>query len=1426
MQDKSWLTKSLIASSMAVALTACGGGGSDEAPDTGLNCTAPQVPNNAGTACVNPPAQQENRAPSITSANSMSVEEGTENGTEVYKASATDEDGDDLTWSIVDSSNVFSIDASSGSIIVADTTKLVAADLADLAISITVTDNGSPALSDSIEIDVDVIASVADTPDEPDTPEIEPPVVKPSATQGAVFYLRADGEYDGFALHAWNNENCDGYADFESGAGTEWTAGLEPDGIDPNYGAYWLFDTKADAECTNFIVHKGDEKDPGDDQKLSLTNDRWAFVVSGLGVFTTPEEVFAEPPVAVKDAAAHWVGSNTILFNGSADKLKLVWSLNGDLDELISANQEAAITSENSIELTSSTLDSELAAKVPHLTSWDAYGFDLTQADLSTLVKSQLVLVTYDANDELTSATLVQNQKALDDIYTSGTNDADEVTDLGISYDAEGNITVKVWAPTAQSLNLKVYNTDKSSVATHPMTEDSDTGVWSFTTSETQDYDRLYYRFEPTVYHPVTKAVETTEATDPYSVNTSTNGRYSQFVNMTDADLYPAGWVGHTVPTVDYIEQGVFLEGHIRDFSIRDETTLEANRGKYKAFTETSSNAAQYLQAMADAGVTHFHMLPANDIATINEDEANQINLTSTVSELCAVRSSAPVCGVEDGSATLESVLASYNPSSNEARDLVLSFKDLDGFNWGYDPHHFNTVEGSYSSNPEGTARILEFREMVQALHEKGLRVIHDVVYNHTSSSGLYDNSVFDKLVPGYYHRYNEVTGEIERSTCCENTATENRMMGKFVIDSLVFWTEHYGMDGFRFDVMGHMPKDVILGGRNAVAQIDPDTYFYGEGWNWGEVENNRLFEQATQYNLAGSEVGTFNDRPRDTIRNQALSTSSADLTGTDHIRLGLAGTLQNYVLTDKSGNEKQGKNFSQSSYALDPADIINYVSKHDNETLYDYLQYNFSADTTAEVRARIHNLSAAIPVLSQGMPFFQLGVDKMRSKSMDRNTYDSGDWFNHIDYTDATNNWNVGYPIERSDSYATSQSDNINAQVSMTDIQLSSAVFKEFLKIRSESKLFSLTTEAQVMERVGFHNTGEGQTPGLIVMSIDDGAAVTDLDPNYDAIVVVINGTDAQLSHSVKTASGFTLHPVQQTSADSVVQTSSFSEDATHGTFTVPAHTVAVFVQAQSGGQGSGLGPDVDRVISPYGDTVVGLEGLVADSFDSFTYDNRGNYEASVTLQPGTYEFNLGDVALTEVNLGFADVSIDAESISIVEGSTDNFAITLTQAASYKVNLNVEQATPVLKVTLGNLLVSCALPDSTEAAPFVAEGDGHLYVRGDHSGWNAEADYKMTYKGNNQYQVVADFSGDMQFKLASSDGSWTTQLWAQDGSGSILQTPLVVGTEYDVAYNNAGTDNNSASLAAGTYSFLLTLNEADPAQGSNVGTLLIQQCE
>lgn len=659
-------------------------------------------------------------------------------------------------------------------------------------------------------------------------------------------------------------------------------------------------------------------------------------------------------------------------------------------------------------------------------------------------------------------------------------------------------------------------------------------------------------------------------------------------------------------------------------------------------------------------------------------------------------------------------------------------------------------------------------------------------------------------------------------------------MMDKFVVESLVLWAKEYGFDSFRFDIMGHMPKQLLLDSRAAVAAIDPDTYFYGEGWNFGEVASDRLFEQATQANLAGTEIGTFNDRPRDTTRDGALFQESVNLNNQDHIRLGLAGTLKNYVLVDNNGNAKPGSSYAQSSYGEDPADIINYVSKHDGRTLWDHLQLNLPDSMTLADRVRAQNIAATIPLLSQGIPFFQLGGDMLRSKSMDRNSYDAGDWFNAVDYDMNSNNWNVGLPLagDNQDDWERISALIANAQTAPTanDIQFAHAVFKDMLMIRKASPLFALTTEADVIARVGFHNTGAGQTPGLIVMSIDDGTGVTDLDANNDAIVVVINGTSSAQSTTINTAAGFELHSVQMNSQDATVRTATFEQGSGNGTFMVPALTTAVFVKPQGDAQGDGLKVDPNEVAAPYGDTQIYVRGSLNEwgTDGELTYNGGGIYSYSTVLSAGDYEFKIADADWAVVNLGWDNVDIGSDSIAITGNDTGgNLMFSLTEQANYTFTIdanNLER--PTLSLSVANMLINCNALPTVDGYPFSVAGDsGKLFVRGSHSGWGPDEQFALNHKGENRYQAVADFEGDFQFKLASDDGSWTTQLFAADATGALDTSPLQLDNGYSVTYGNSGTDNNQASLPAGKYSFMLTLNEENPAEGNNIGTLTIQQC-
>jgi pullulanase-type alpha-1,6-glucosidase len=620
-------------------------------------------------------------------------------------------------------------------------------------------------------------------------------------------------------------------------------------------------------------------------------------------------------------------------------------------------------------------------------------------------------------------------------------------------------------------------------------------------------------------------------------------------------------------------------ELHVRDFSINDTSVPAGMRGTFSAFTQRESLGMRHLRKLAQAGLNHVHLLPAFDCASINEDQAQRVEPDPNL-------------------------LKTFAPDSDQQAVLVEATADQDGFNWCYDPWHYTAPEGSYARNPDGSSRVLEFRSMIQALHENKLRVVMDVVYNHTAQSGQAEKSVLDKIVPGYYHRLN-LDGAVENSTCCENTATEHAMMEKLMIDSVLTWARDYKVDGFRFDLMGHHMKANMVKLRGELDKLTTAKdgvngkaiYLYGEGWNFGEVANNARGVNATQLNMAGTGIGTFTDRLRDAVRGggpfdggqdkkkqgfsnglytdpNALNQGTSEqqratlLLYQDQIKIGLAGNLADYQIVDRAGNLVKGSqvdyNGSPAGYTNDPQEVINYVEAHDNETLFDKIQYAAPAARTMQDRVRMHNIGIDVVMLAQGVPFFQAGQDLLRSKSLDRNSYNSGDWYNKLDWTYATNNWGVGLPPgENEENWPVMQPLLANPALKPARIDIVSAAthFQELLKIRQSSPLFRLTSAQAIMARVKFLNNGPSQTPGLIVECISDTIG-TNLDKSATGVCIVFNASDETQTFADPLLNNkkFNLHPVQAESADRVVRMAKF--DRATATFSVPARTTAVFVQ------------------------------------------------------------------------------------------------------------------------------------------------------------------------------------------------------------------------------------------------------------------------
>jgi pullulanase-type alpha-1,6-glucosidase len=994
-----------------------------------------------------------------------------------------------------------------------------------------------------------------------------------------IHYHRPDGDYgdptssdfnDFWGLHVW-----EGALNPNPG----WTDPVRWDEID-GFGPVFRVDLVDGAPQLAYILHRGDNKDPGPDQFLVFDQHGYeVWQISGAD----PDDPYVLPvpvsgganPGNLAEQRAYWVGENTIAWaaaTSSANSYSLHYAPTGGL-----AASDSGITGGFSIALTvdPAGLPTDVTDKFPHLSGLPALIIDPVDLPLvPEILKGQIAVSAVNGDGLSVDATGLQIPGVLDDLYTY-----DGV--LGVSWES-GEPTIRVWAPTAKTVTLHLFDdSDPATASTaSAMSPDPATGVWGATGDAT--WTNKYYLFEVEVYVHSTGQVENNLVTDPYSYSLATNSARSQIVDLSDPSLQPAGWETLEKPPLLAPEDISIYEIHVRDFSVNDPLVPEEIKGTFKAFTLEDTYGTNHLEALEAAGLSHLHLLPSFDIATVNEDRATW---------------------QEPDPAVLET----YPPDSEEQQAAVTATENLDGFNWGYDPFHYTVPEGSYATDPDGSTRIVEFREMVQALNQKGLRVVMDVVYNHTNAAGQSEKSVLDRIVPGYYHRLND-QGGVETSSCCPNTASEHNMMEKLMVDSLVTWAKEYKVDAFRFDLMGHHMKRNMESVRAALDALTlaadgvdgQSIYLYGEGWNFGEVADNARGVNATQLNMPGTGIGTFSDRQRDAVRGggpfdggddlirrqgfanglyydpNALNSGSMSerdilLLLSDQIRVGMTGNLADYRFIDRNGKLVSGSevdyNGQPAGYTLDPQEVITYISKHDNQTLYDNNVYKAPVATSTADRVRIQNVGLSTVLLGQGVPFLHAGSDLLRSKSLDRDSFNSGDWFNRLDFTYQENNFGVGLPV------AGKNQDNWPIMAPLLadpnlvplpeDIAQSAALLQELLEIRYSSPLFRLETAAEIMDRVAFHNTGSAQIPGLVVMSIID--EVGTIDRGTEWIVTLVNANDAPATFPLPAAAGLelSLHPVQAASVDPVVQTSAF--DSATGTFYIPGRTTAVFRLSRS---------------------------------------------------------------------------------------------------------------------------------------------------------------------------------------------------------------------------------------------------------------------
>jgi pullulanase-type alpha-1,6-glucosidase len=984
-------------------------------------------------------------------------------------------------------------------------------------------------------------------------------------------YHRPAGDYgdydsndfnDFWGLHTWG-----------AAADPGWATPRKPAFTDV-FGVAFAVPIINNEPSVGYIFHRGDDKDPGPDQFLTMeTHGYEVWQLQGAD----PENPYILPILIGPGASsgnihqqrAYWLAESIIAWD-VADNANLNYTLHFAPDGGLEATTEGIVGGDHiTLVRDPAGLPADVQQKFPHLA--DLSVLRIGTADLPLvpeILRGQFAVSAVNNEGQSVNATGLQIPGVLDDLYTYE-------GDLGLVWD-EGTPSIKLWAPTAQNVTFHLFDDSTTpSSSTVAMDFDAGNGVWSV--SGAADWYGQYYLYEVQVYVPGTGQVEQNMVTDPYSVSLAMNSTRSQIVDLNDPTWQPAGWDGLAKPPLVGPQDISIYEIHVRDFSAFDETVPEHERGTFRAFTYDDTHGMSHLLNLANAGLTHLHLLPVFDIATINEDK-------STWQE------------------PDYELMASYPPDSPEQQAAIAAIADLDAFNWGYDPFHYNVPEGSYSTDPDGPTRILEFREMVQAVNEHGLRLVVDVVYNHTNAAGQGEKSVLDRIVPGYYHRLNNA-GQVETSTCCPNTATEHNMMEKLMVDSVVLWATAYKVDAFRFDLMGHHMKDNMLAVRDALDALTLEEhgvdgsaiFLYGEGWNFGEVANNARGLNATQFNMAGTGIATFSDRQRDAVRGGGPFDSGEQLKlqgfanglfydpndlaqpdalgrlllYSDQIRVGMAGNLAGYQLIDRHGNLVTGADVpyhdSPAGYTEQPYEAITYISKHDNQTLYDINVYGMPFEATMEERIRAQIVGLSTVALGQGVPFFHAGSEMLRSKSLDRDSYNSGDWFNRLDFTYQHNNFGVGLPIAEKNQenwpLMVPYLSNPDLVAAEADITLTTALFEELLAIRTSSPLFRLGSADLVQERLAYHNTGPNQVPGLIVMSLSD-LVGEPLDPNHKMILVLVNANseDQTFSSTALAGHNLSLHPVQMNSVDEVVKTSTY--DGATGTFFVPARTTVVFVE------------------------------------------------------------------------------------------------------------------------------------------------------------------------------------------------------------------------------------------------------------------------
>jgi pullulanase len=519
-----------------------------------------------------------------------------------------------------------------------------------------------------------------------------------------------------------------------------------------------------------------------------------------------------------------------------------------------------------------------------------------------------------------------------------------EGNDLGVIWNP-GFTTFRIYSPDATQARVNLYEKGHGGKVqeTIPM-EKSDKGTWFL--KKRGDLHGIYYTFQ-IKYNDIWL----NETPGIYARAVGVNGKRGMITDFARTD--PNGWAMDKSPDLKSKNDVILYELHIRDFSIAPNSGMQ-HKGKFLAFTEENTQNSfgdiTGLSYIADLGVTHVHLLPCFDFRSIDE--------------------------------SVES----------------------DDYNWGYDPQNYNAPEGSYSTNPfEAEVRIKEFKEMVMAFHKHGLRVVMDVVYNHTGDT---ENSNFNLLAPGYYYRKNSDGSWSNASACGNETASEKPMMRKFMTESLLWWMEEYHIDGFRFDLMGIHDIETMNIISEALHEKNPSVIIYGEGWNAGATPMPDSLLALKKNTAKMDRVAAFSDDFRDAIKGHwSSATDSGFVSGArgmeESVKFGIAASCYHPQIN------YQKVNYSDAPWSDDPAQTISYVTCHDNHTLFDKISASVPGAAEEEIIA-MHKLAAGMVLTSQGIPFFHAGMEFLRTKMGEHNSYQSPDSINQIDWDLITENQQV----------------------------------------------------------------------------------------------------------------------------------------------------------------------------------------------------------------------------------------------------------------------------------------------------------------------------------------------------------------------------------------------------------------------------------